>query len=299
MQFDPRTIKMRYFMLKAFALSQLIKGNPGRVYQILTLVLVAGTVLWTSWNLIGKLWSTSPDARLRTPSRQSLSSNRPAQPPASAKPLSAYTSIAEKNPFGIVPAASATPKVDGPPPPPPLELLGTIAFGNQSGFAILKEAGQETKKVYKIGDSVSGGRTLMQVSRNMVILKKGEEFETLHARTRALQSLALQQGGEESRQKLEERNALMKNLSNVIDQSLISPHFTDGKMDGFIIGKVSPDSPLKARGFESGDLLQGINNKIIKEPDDVFLLQSLKKDSSGRVSFNIKRQGRPMVLDSP
>jgi len=290
---------MRYYILKSFALSQLIKGNPGRVYRILTLILVAGTVLWTSWNLIGKLWSASPNAKLPPPSRQSLSSNRPTQPPASAKPLSDYTSIAEKNPFGIVPAASATPKVDGPPPPPPLELLGTIAFGNQSGFAILKEAGQETKKVYKIGDSVSGGRTLMQVSRNMVILKKGEEFETLHARTRALQSLALQQGGEESRQKLEERNALMKNLSNVIDQSLISPHFTDGKMDGFIIGKVSPDSPLKARGFESGDLLQGINNKIIKEPDDVFLLQSLKKDSSGRVSFNIKRQGRPMVLNAP
>jgi len=290
---------MRYYILKSFALSQLIKGNPGRVYRILTLILVAGTVLWTSWNLIGKLWSASPNAKLPPPSRQSLSSNRPTQPPASAKPLSDYTSIAEKNPFGIVPAASATPKVDGPPLPPPLELLGTIAFGNQSGFAILKEAGQETKKVYKIGDSVSGGRTLMQVSRNMVILKKGEEFETLHARTRALQSLALQQGGEESRQKLEERNALMKNLSNLIDQSLISPHFTDGKMDGFIIGKVSPDSPLKARGFESGDLLQGINNKIIKEPDDVFLLQSLKKDSSGRVSFNIKRQGRPMVLNAP
>ncbi len=285
-------------MFKTFNLSHFIKGNPGRVYRILTLVLVGGTVLWTAWNLIYKLGAPFPGKKSLPPARQSSPVKVTMEPAAPAQPLSAYSSIAEKNPFGMISAPPGGQNAEGPPQPPPLELVGTIAFGNQTGFAVLKEAGQDNKKVYKIGDAISGGRTLVQVSRNMVVFKKGEAMETIHARTVPLQSLTLQQGDSEVQEKLVARNEMMKNLNNVIDENLIRPHFTDGKMDGFVIGNVPPDSPLKARGFESGDLLQGINNKPIKEPDDVFLLQSLKNDS-GKVTYNIKRQGRSMVLSTP
>ncbi len=284
--------------MKAFDWSRFLKGDSGRVYRLLTLILVGGAILWTAWNLMNKLGTPFPKEGLRPAAKPSLPARVAAQAPAPAQPLDAYLSIKEKNPFGIVPQAGnppgENPKEEA---PPPLELLGTISFGNAKGFAILKDPGQEHKKVYKVGDSLSGGRILVQVGRSMVVLKKGEIRETLHTRTQPVQSSALPQGGEASREKLVARNELMSRLSNVIDQSLIRPHFSNGKMDGFIVGRVAEDSPLKAAGFETGDLLQGINGKVIQDPDDVFLLQSLKK-GSGRVTYQIQRQGRSMVLNA-
>ncbi len=287
--------------MKAFDWSRFLKGDPGRAYRLLTLILVGGAILWTAWNLMNKLGTPFPMESLRPSAKPSVPARVAAQAPVPAQPLAAYLSIKEKNPFGIVPQAGdpagENPKEEAPPPPPPVELQGTISFGNAKGFAILKDPGQERKKVYKVGDSLSGGRILVQVGRSMVVLKKGEIRETLHTRTLPVQSSALPQGEEASRQKLVARNELMSRLSNVIDQSLIRPHFSNGKMDGFIVGRVTDDSPLKAAGFETGDLLQGINGKVIQDPDDVFLLQSLKK-GSGRVTYQIQRQGRSMVLNA-
>lgn len=285
-------------MLKAIHITRFIRENPGRIYRLLTLILVCGAVLWTAWDLFYKLGTAYPPAKHPSPSRQSTPAKASIVPPPPVQPLEAYLSIKDKNPFGLASADGGAQKTAGLPPPPPLELVGTIAFGDQGGFAVLREAGQNAKKVYKIGDSVSGGRILIQVSRNMVVLKKGEATETLHARTLPLQSLALQQGGSPIQEKLVARNEVMKSLGNVIDEHLIRPHFTEGKMDGFVIGKVSAGSPLKSAGFESGDLLQGINGKTVKTPDDVFLLKSLKRDSSGKVTFSIQRNGRSMVLNA-
>jgi len=293
------TVGMRHCILKAFTFSRFIKDNPGRIYRILTLILVAGICIWTSWNLFDTLESPSQNVKLRLPAGNALSTNRAQQLPAPPQELSAYSSIMKKNPFGFVASVGTKPTVESPPPPPPPpELLGTISFGNSRGFAILKETGQDKAKVFKIGDSVSGGRTLVQVTRNTAVFKKGAEMETLYARTRPLQSLALQKGGENSPEKLIARNELMKSLHEMIDQSMIRPHFTNGKMDGFTIGRISPDSPLKAKGFESGDILQGVNDQIIKEADDVFLLQSLNAEaSSARTTFHIMRRGQPIVLN--
>jgi general secretion pathway protein C len=285
------------FMLKSFALKHFTKLDPGRLYRILTLILVIATLLWTSWNLIYKLGTTPQTVKSQSSPRNESSSSVVVEPPAPVPSLDDFLSIANKNPFGIVPAVSEQPKTEAPPPPPPPpELLGTIVFGNQQGFAILKEQGQDKAKIYKIGDSVNGGR-LVQVTRKTAVIKKGKNLETIYARTSQLQSLAPQNGGGEPQQKLIERNKIMKGLNKFIDSNQIRPHFTDGKMDGFTIGKISPDSPLKAIGFESGDILQSVNDKKIESPDDVNLLQSFEGQIPEGTTFVIKRKGQEVILN--
>lgn len=287
-------------MFKSFTLPSFINDNPGRFYRIVTVILVAGALIWTGWDLVNVLDSTSQKAKI--PSRASVPSSRTLQGTAPSPDLSLYSSIMKKNPFGLAPTIKVTPKVEPtppPPPPPPPELMGTIAFGDLQGFAILKETGQSKARVYKIGDSVSGGRTLVKVTRNTAVLKRGNVMETLYARVRPLQSLALHKGGEQSQKQLIERNEFMKGLRKMFDASQIRPHFTSGKMDGFTLGRITPDNPLKAKGFESGDILEAVNDKAIKEANDVFLLESLKTDSSSKTTFQIKRRGQPIVLTVP
>ncbi len=289
-------------MVKSFNLPPFIKDHSGWVYRIVTLFLAAGALIWTGWDLTNILDSTSQKIKLPSPSRASLSVST-LQGSASSPALSDYSSIVKKNPFGLVPTVKVTPKVEPPPPPPPPpppELIGTISFGNLQGFAILKETGQNKARVYKIGDSVSGGRTLVQVTRSTVVFNKGDVMETLYARNRPLQSMALQRGGENTQKQLVERNEFMKGISKMVDSSQIRPHFTSGKMDGFTLGRIAPDNPLKAKGFESGDILQGVNDQIIKEPNDIFLLKSLNAESSStKTTFQIKRRGQPVVLTVP
>ena len=290
-------------MLKSFNLPQFIKDHPGRFYRILTLVPVAGALIWTGWDLLHVLNSAPGKIALTRPPLASLSAkDLPGSAPA--PPLSAYSSIMDRNPFGLAPTVKAAPKVEQPqppPPPPPPELLGTISFGNLKGFAILKEAGQTKARVYKIGDSVGGGRTLVQVTRNTAVFKRGDSMESLYARNRPMQSIELQgRGGDNSQKPLAERVEFTKSIGKMIDSSQIRPHFTSGKMDGFTLGLISPDNPLKAMGFESGDILQGVNHQMIKEPNDVFLLKSLNEGpSSGKTTYQIKRRGQPMVLAVP
>ena len=45
-------------MLKSFTLPRFIKDHPGRFYRILTLVPVAGALIWTGWDLLHVLNST-------------------------------------------------------------------------------------------------------------------------------------------------------------------------------------------------------------------------------------------------
>lgn len=285
------------FTLKSFVLKHTAKMDPWRLYRIFTLIAVAAALLWTSWNLINKLGETPQKAKSQSSSRNASSSGSAVEPPAPALSLDEYQSIANKNPFGIVPAAGEQSKTEAPPPPPPPpELLGTIAFGNRQGFAVLKEPGQEKAKIYKVGDSVNGG-ILVQVTRNTAVIKKGKNLENIYARTSKLQSLRPQNGEGEPQQKLVERNKVMKGLNKFIDQNQIRPHFTDGKMDGFTIGKISPDSPLKAIGFESGDILQGVNDKKIESPDDVSLLQSFEGQIPEGTTFIIKRKGQEVILN--
>jgi len=289
-------------MFKSFTLPSFIKDNPGRFYRIVTMILVAGALIWTGWDLLNVLGATSQRAKISPPSRTSAPSNRTLQGSAPSPEFSLYSSIVKKNPFGLAPTVKVTPKVEPPPPPPPPpppELMGTIAFGDLQGFAILKETGQSKARVYKIGDSVSGGRTLIQVTRNTAVFKRGNVMETLYARARPLQSLALQKGGEQTQKQLIERNEFMKGLRKMFDASQIRPHFTSGKMDGFTLGRIAPDNPLKAKGFESGDILEAVNDKAIKEANDVFLLESLKAGSSSKATFQIKRRGQPIVLTVP
>ena len=52
-----------------------------------------------------------------------------------------------------------------------------ISSGGQ-GRALIAE-GSATEKVYKVGDSLSGGAILHEVLADKVILKRGGRFETL------------------------------------------------------------------------------------------------------------------------
>jgi len=289
-------------MLKSFTLFQFIKDHPGRFYRILTLVPVAGALIWTGWDLLHVLNSTPGKIALTRPPLASLSAkDSPGSAPA--PPLLAYSSITDKNPFGLAPTVKAAPKVEQsqPPPPPPQELLGPISFGDLKGFAILKEAGQTKARVYKIGDSVGGGRILVQVTRNTAVFKRGDSMESLYARNRPMRSIELQaRGGDNSQKPLAERVEFTKTIGKMVDSSQIRPHFTSGKMDGFTLGRIAPDNPLRAMGFESGDILQGVNHQMIKEPNDVFLLKSLNEgSSSAKTTYQIKRRGQPMVLAVP
>jgi general secretion pathway protein C len=70
----------------------------------------------------------------------------------------------------------------------------------------------------------------------------------------------------------------------------------DGKPAGLLVNDIAPGSIFERMGLLDGDIVQAVNNRRIRTPDDVVsFYQALK--SASRLSLLITRDGRRKVLN--
>jgi len=181
-------------------------------------------------------------------------------------------------------------------------LLGTVVGGKQYAFAVIEEVKKRKQGLYKVGDSVQGA-TLKRILRGKVVLRVNDKDEILtmeeEAASRAEPEYVRSPAGKKeatiqvSRSEVDES---LKNVHQLLTQVRIRPHFRDGKPDGLAVSNIRPGSFFAKLGLRNGDIVQGINGRNIKSPDDVMeVYQRLK--SGSRVALQVMRNGEERIIN--
>jgi len=182
-----------------------------------------------------------------------------------------------------------------------LALLGTVSGNRQNTFAVIEEIDKKKQALYRVGDSVQGA-IVKKILRGKVILRVKERDEIL-----TIEEAAALRAGKEyltpepieagdtimvSRSAVQES---MKNVHNLLSQVRIRPYFRDGKADGLSVTNIKAGSFFAKLGLKNGDIVQEIDDKIIKSPEDV--LEMYKKFKLGsQVALKIMRNNEQKII---
>jgi general secretion pathway protein C len=87
----------------------------------------------------------------------------------------------------------------------------------------------------------------------------------------------------------------MENLGQFMKEARLTPHFTSGQADGFMIGSLPKNSLLERMGLRNGDILKGINGQRFSSMEEVLqIYQQLQ--SQPTLQLEIERGRRPETL---
>jgi len=183
-----------------------------------------------------------------------------------------------------------------------IALLGTVVGNQQNAVAVIEETDNKRQGLYRVGDSVQNAIVKM-ILRGKVVLRVGDRDEILTMEEASLSKTGKEQKasrsieGEKaiivSRSDLQES---LKNINRLLSEVRIRPHFKDGKADGLALTRIKANSIFAKLGLRDGDIVQGINGRSIKSPDDVLSLYK-KLRSGSNISLQINRKGQQRTFN--
>jgi general secretion pathway protein C len=190
-----------------------------------------------------------------------------------------------------------------------LKLWGTALDDSGKAFAVIEDPENKEQGLFRAGDAIQNA-SVKTILREKIVLTVGGMDEILNIESREAQRTGRQQlrasapsgaesGGPETQKIVLHRDQLVDSLQNISDlmkQARIRPHFRDGKPDGLMLTGIRPESIFRKMGLNNGDILVGINEGDIRSVDDALrFYQDLKSTSSAKLQ--IRRRGQLRMMD--
>jgi len=188
-----------------------------------------------------------------------------------------------------------------------ISLLGTVSGDNENSVAIIQERAKRSQSLYKIGDTIQNA-TIIEILRGKVILRVGSKNQilTMEENTSASGSTPRSQDINRRRapsvagttitldQSMVRRS--LGDISKLLSQVRVRPHYKNGKPDGLMLSQVKPNTIFTRLGLRNGDVIQNVGGKTIENPDDIMgFYEELKSGSD--VSLEIMRRGKKKALN--
>lgn len=243
--------------------------------------------------------------------------------PTTQKMLAEYDTVTRRNIFNsdgvIPPALSSGAKKDEIPDELgpatlsdlPLGLIGTIVHMNKGKSVATIEIKSGSSKVLPFfpNDDIEGLATLLKVERKRAIFRNNrnsrleyieiKDESTLTFGMKAKPAGEIAQEGENnfsiSRTDLNEH---MKNLPDLLQQATAIPNIspTTGRIDGFKVIDMMPNSLFSKLGIQKDDLIRGVNGEPIDSPAKAMELYN-KLRNERNIQLDIDRRGRAQTLN--
>ncbi|PCI45148.1 MAG: hypothetical protein COB41_02450 [Proteobacteria bacterium] len=182
-----------------------------------------------------------------------------------------------------------------------IKLIGTVVADDKSAAVILMQ-GKRKQQLFFVGESMQPGVTLKQVEAGTIVVDHGGKLERIEiAKGKALVSPSNFRGtanrsfsrpSNVSTQQVSRTmlNGQLQNFSQLLSQARVSPHFANGKTDGFLIRAIVPGSLYDKVGLKNGDVIRKVNGIAITGPQQAMaMMQKLQKAVS--VDVEIERGG--------
>jgi general secretion pathway protein C len=190
-------------------------------------------------------------------------------------------------------------------------LLGTVTGSQQNAVAVIEETEKRKQGLYRVGDSVQDAIVKM-ILRGKVVLRVGDKDEILTMEESSSRRASLEEEASSSSKRRQPSRAsgrgasitvrrsdvqdALKNINTLLSQVRIRPHFKDGKADGLALSNIKGDSIFAKLGLRDGDIVQGVNDRPIRSPDDIVSFYN-KLTSGSRISLQINRRGQERTIN--
>ena len=205
-----------------------------------------------------------------------------------------------------------------------LTLVGTIYLADKSqSLATIKEKGYNVADIYKEGDAIIGQEeaTVFAITPLKVVLNNNGSKECLELVQKEIQrksSRSLTFGFDDNEDEFgeemenegfeDEEMAVAKSANVVLERSFVEsslgpgfskvledgrlvPFDKDGKMTGFKIIGVRPKSIWRRIGLNNGDVITGVNDISMAQPDQGFALYQALQES-GEIRLRILKSSK-------
>lgn len=192
------------------------------------------------------------------------------------------------------------------------KILGIIASsGKQAGVALIKETGSGKTFAARVGTTFSKKTTLRAVNRRTVeivinekvyIMRVGDESSTAQVAFASFQSAplnpnAFEREGDTVKVAASLRDHIVnQRLGEVLMQAAAVPYVAEGRLAGFTLWDIEPQSVFELAGLKNGDTITSINGQEINDVGlTIRLLHSLKNEPNA--SLVLLREGKKQNLN--
>ena len=149
-----------------------------------------------------------------------------------------------------------------------ISLLGTVSGDDENSVAIIQERAKRSQSLYKVGDTIQNA-TIIEILRGKVILRVGSKNQilTMEENTSASGSTPRRQLPPPSvagttitlDQSMVRRS--LGDISKLLSQVRVRPHYKNGKPDGLMLSQVKPNTIFTRLGLRNGDVIQNVGGE--------------------------------------
>ena len=186
-----------------------------------------------------------------------------------------------------------------------ISLVGTVVGDRKNTFAVIKEKNKKKQDLYREGDTIQGA-LIKDIFRGKIVLRVGDRDEILTIEEDRASRTEKQAPGPKPSATVEKEGTVVvsksdvedsfKNVHELLSQVRVRPHFRDGRPDGLAISSIKAGSFFAKLGLRNGDVVQGVDGKSIKSPDDVLDIYT-KLKSASQVELQIRRRGKSKKIN--
>lgn len=233
------------------------------------------------------------------------------------RPLKTFQAIMDRNLFGSAdrkPVKEEVPVEIETLEPTSLKiaLLGTVAGDQGNAVAVIEDRKNRKQDLYKVGDSVQDA-LVKKILRGRVVLGVGDKDEILTMEEVSSSSsppaAAERRTAPSTRSDFRPRSLertisirradideSMQDISNLLSQARILPHFENGAADGLAVTGIKAGSIFMRMGLRNGDIVNAINGETVTTPEEIISMYS-EMESGSDLSIQVKRGGRERTIN--
>lgn len=186
-----------------------------------------------------------------------------------------------------------------------ISLVGTVVGDRKNTFAVIKEKNKKKQELYREGDTIQGA-LIKDILRGKIVLRVGDRDEILTIEEDRASRTEKQASGPKPSATVEKEGTVVvsksdvqdsiKNVHELLSQVRVRPYFRDGRPDGLAISNIKAGSFFAKLGLRNGDVVQGVDGRSIKSPDDVLDIYT-KLKSASQVELQIRRRGKSKKIN--
>ena len=203
-----------------------------------------------------------------------------------------------------------------------VSLVGTLAGPNEVALAVILNRSNRMVDTFGVGDDVFGQAKILKIERMRVILDRGGKTEVLEideneggggkpkahkpARSSAPAKKDEPKGDDELDIREVDENTFeidregfeetISDLTPLLTQARVVPHFDDGKLSGYKIFSIKSGSLYEEIGLRNGDVIKTVNGNMIDDPTKAMQLFTQLR-SEEEFNIEIVRGGSPLTFN--
>ncbi|MDQ7005109.1 MAG: type II secretion system protein N [Ghiorsea sp.] len=184
-----------------------------------------------------------------------------------------------------------------------IKLIGTVVAGDRSA-AMVTVGTSKKQAVFFLKEEIQPNVTLIAVDPMAIVVKHGANRERIAIETgkrlikasavaaprRVAPRVPIRTDVLNKRIDRNHLNSQMRNFSTLLSQARVSPHFSNGKPDGFKISDIVKGSLYEEIGLLNGDIIKVVNGESVTGAEQAMRMYR-ELQSATFIDVEVERNG--------